>query len=89
MTALYAAFWNGYDVAEPPLNMYVMNVNTTPTAGVVQYWQSGAHTWVAPTNVTSVQVEAWGGGGGGAGANNNTFGAAAVVEELTVVITKR
>jgi uncharacterized repeat protein (TIGR01451 family) len=37
---------------------------------------AGLHTWIAPSGVTSITVEAWGGGGAGASATHNNGGSA-------------
>jgi len=46
-----------------------------PVAQTTVLSTTGTHTWIAPPDITSVLVQAWGAGGGGSGYNGNTGGA--------------
>jgi hypothetical protein len=46
--------------------------NTTPT--IIQFTETGEHTWIAPATVTSVTYLVVGGGGGGGGAYDDAGG---------------
>ena len=42
-------------------------VSANSSWGQTTYSTAGTTSWLCPTGVTSIQVEAWGGGGGGGG----------------------
>ena len=48
--------------------LFLVLLPTSAYATTVLDTTPGAHTWIAPTDVTSVLVETWAGGGGGGGA---------------------